>query len=90
MSGTLLSLAQQYLEGRLSPVDFASKFIEGWKFERDSDLLVKDDPVLSELLSDVFSLADNFNPDEDREDYEFNELQFFQLVRDRVNEYRLI
>ncbi len=77
MSGTLLSLAQQYLEGRLRPVDFASKFIEGWRFERDSDLLVKDDPVLSELLSDVFSLADNFNPDEDREDYEFNELQFF-------------
>ncbi|WP_396018876.1 colicin immunity domain-containing protein [Erwinia aphidicola] len=43
--------------------------------ECDSNLLVQDDDNLSELLSSVFCIADMYNPDDDREEYEFNEEQ---------------
>lgn len=85
MSSALLSITKEYLTGQLGPSAFASKFIDGWKYERDSGLLLKDDPTLSELLSDIFSLADNFNADEDRESYELDDAEFFKSVFDRIN-----
>lgn len=85
MSNALLSLTKKYLTGQISPTAFASKFISDWKYERDSGLLLQDDPALGELLSDIFSLADNFNANEDRRSYEFDDVDFFKLISDCIN-----
>jgi len=55
------------------PGDFADEFISQWRHERDTKVSLSDAPKVSEALSSIFCLADMFNPNDDREDYEFDE-----------------
>jgi len=72
MSEALFKLAKEFVSGGISPGAFVEAFADGWREERDSGLLVKDDDVLSEKLSTIFCFADLYNPDEDREEYEYD------------------
>lgn len=72
MSQTLLNLAKEFVSGGLAPEAFVEAFADGWRAERDSGLLVQDDDALSEKLSTIFCFADLYNPDEDREEYEYD------------------
>lgn len=72
MSVTILEFARSFVEGRLSADDFAKSYIELWKIERDKNLLQQDEDNLSECLSSIFCLADLYNPDSDRDDYELD------------------
>jgi Bacterial self-protective colicin-like immunity len=73
MSLSLLKLAKKFTEGNLSSEDFVEKFAIQWREERDSGSILLDADNLSEKLSTIFCLADLYNPDEDREDYEYDE-----------------
>ncbi|UTZ29660.1 colicin immunity protein [Vibrio campbellii] len=73
MSVTLLAMAQSFCKERLNAEQFVDAYIEVWKFERDAGIADKDDAVLSECLSSIFCLADLYNPEEDRSDYELDE-----------------
>jgi hypothetical protein len=75
MSEQLLSLARGFVAGVTHPTDFADKYIDVWKAERDSGRLLEDSPALSAALSSIFCLADLYNPADDRESYEFDENQ---------------
>jgi hypothetical protein len=75
MSLNLLEIARKLTEGDLSPEDFIEKFSIQWREERDSGSTLLDPDDLSEKLSTIFCLADLYNPDEDREDYEYDEHQ---------------
>ncbi|WP_456310122.1 colicin immunity domain-containing protein [Serratia proteamaculans] len=66
---------------------FADSYMTKWKIERDSNLLVQDDDKLSELLSSVFCITDMYNPDNDREEYEFNEDQLRHEINKIVTNY---
>lgn len=59
-----------------------------WKGERDSNLLKQDNDNLSELLSSVFCVADMYNPDNDREEYEFNDEQLWNEVNNLMIDYK--
>lgn len=61
------------MEGGIPTQEFVDAYIDNWRKERDSDELLKDDAVTSEKLSSLFCIADLFNPEEDREEYEFDE-----------------
>jgi hypothetical protein len=61
--------------------DFANQFIEQWKQERDSVKDMPDADELSECLSSIFCLADLYNPEEEREDYELDEQELRYEVR---------
>ena len=73
MSKDLIELAKRFVSNDLSADRFSDEFIECWKRERDDGRLLQDPPTESEMLSSIFCLADLYNPQPDREEYEFDE-----------------
>jgi hypothetical protein len=73
MSKKLLESVEQFLRGSIPVDEFVDEYVDGWRAERDSDELLADDPTTSEKLSSIFCVVDLYNPDEDREEYEFDE-----------------
>lgn len=85
MSLTLLEFTKSFLKNRLEPKIFAEAYIELWKIERDLNLILQDPPLLSEVLSTIFCISDNYYPDEDRLESEFNSEQLYQHVQAELN-----
>jgi Bacterial self-protective colicin-like immunity len=73
MSEELLEFAQKIIDSEISANKFVNEFMDKWREERDSGMFSKDNPQLSEKLSSIFCLADLYNPEEDREEYEYDE-----------------
>ena len=73
MSLIILEFARSYVAGRLRAEVFSEAYIELWKIERDRNILQLDGPALSECLSSIFCAADMYEPDESREEYEFDD-----------------
>ncbi|MES2661949.1 MAG: colicin immunity domain-containing protein [Pseudomonadota bacterium] len=84
MSMTVLALAKSFTEEKLSAEQFSNSYMEIWKFERDSNLLQKDDSSLSECLSTIFCLADLYNPEINRDEYELDEKQLRVKVAESI------
>lgn len=80
MSLTVLSLAKSFCKERLSAEQFSSAYKELWRYERDAHILQQDNARLSECLSSIFCLADLYNPEPDREEYEFSEDQLREKI----------
>ena len=89
MSVTILALAKLFVAERLSGKEFTNSFIELWKFERDNALLQIDKDDVSECLSSVFCLADLYNPNPDRDDYELDEDQLRVEIKELITKFRL-
>ncbi|WP_299007294.1 colicin immunity domain-containing protein [uncultured Shewanella sp.] len=83
MSRTLLALAESFVNERLSADDFANAYMELWKFECSSHILLEDEDRLSECLSSIFCLADSYYPS-DREEYELDESQLKEKVAHQI------
>jgi hypothetical protein len=81
MSTELYAFAEQFAIGQIPADNFADEFITRWKEERDAGMLTKDTPEASERLSSIFCVADLYNPDPDRKDYELDELQLRERVK---------
>lgn len=81
MSHDLTVIATQFAEGKISAIDFVNDYISQWKQERDNGELLKDPPEVSEALSTVFCLADLYNPETDREEYEFDDERLRQKIK---------
>lgn len=81
MSKQLLNLVKQFLRGDTPVAEFVDSYIDAWRSERDSGAILEDDPVTSEKLSSIFCVADLYNPENDREKYEFDEGQLRNEVR---------
>lgn len=81
MSQELADFATRFVEGKVAAETFADEFIDRWKQERDDGRLLQDSSELSERLSTVFCFADLYNPRDDREDYEFDEVTFRTKVQ---------
>ena len=73
MSKTLQDHIRRFLARETSITVFVDQFIDEWRRERDSGELPLDAPVVSRLLSSAFCIADMYNPNDDREAYEFDE-----------------
>lgn len=82
MSLTVLALAKSFVSERLSADQFSDAYIEIWKFEGAMGLLQEDEIKLNECLSSIFCLADLYNSEPDRDEYELDEEQ----LRVRVSE----
>jgi len=68
----------------LHPYDsstFCDQFIRRWKDEGDRGELQPDDNKTSEALSSIFCLADLFNPDNNREQYELDEQGLLREIK---------
>lgn len=87
MSQLLKNYIDSFISKDITADVFADSYMTKWKIERDSNLLVQDDDNLSELLSSVFCIADMYNPDNDREEYEFNEDQLRHEINKIITNY---
>lgn len=87
MSQSLKCYINSFIAKDISANCFADSYMTKWKSERDNGLLGKDDDNLSELLSSVFCLADMYNPDDDREEYEFSDEQLWDEVNKLLINY---
>lgn len=85
MSSLLFDFSKSFVDGRLSAAIFSEAYIELWRIERDSENILNYDDKLSECLSSIFCLADMYNPDDDREEYEFNEDQLRSEIRKLIS-----
>lgn len=81
MSQDLTAFARMFAEGSVSADDFASDYLDRWKNERDDGRLLTDPPEVSEALSSIFCLADLYNPQSDREEYEYDEPKLRQEIK---------
>lgn len=89
MSQQLLTLTNDLLTRKIPASAFAESFISRWRKERDDGILLKDKDNLSECLSTIFCLADLYNADEVREEYELNAEQLCQRVQDTFVKHKL-
>jgi hypothetical protein len=83
MSRALYEFAKRFADGEIRADVFADAFIERWKQQRDSGPhpRAEDDDEMSERLSTIFCLADLYNPEADRADYELDEFRLRSEVR---------
>lgn len=88
MSLDLKHYIDNFISGKIEANEFADNYMCQWKQERDSNLLGNDEDNLSELLSSTFCVADMYNPDEDRDEYEFNDVQLLNEVNKLVLVYK--
>ena len=83
MSGQLYEFARRFAASEIPAEAFADPFMERWKQERDSapDTALTDSDAVSESLSTIFCLADLYNPEAEREEYELDESGLRSEVR---------
>lgn len=84
MSLSLLELAKKFTKGDLSSEEFVEKFAMQWREERDSGSVLLDADDLSEKLSTIFCFIDLYNPDSNREDYEYDEHRLHTEVENTI------
>ncbi|WP_338846794.1 colicin immunity domain-containing protein [Massilia sp. W12] len=89
MSKELVLITNKFLIGEISAIDFVEIYIEKWRSERNAGLLLKDEPNLSETLSTIFCYADLFNPENDREPYEYDECTLKNNIKKLIAEKKL-
>lgn len=64
----------EFIKGNVPVEEFSDEYQRKWKEERDiEDTLLQDDAALSEVLSSIFCIVDQYDPDEDRGDNEYDE-----------------
>lgn len=88
MSNLILDFARSFTDERLSASAFAKAYIELWRIERDKKSILNYDEKLSECLSTIFCLADLYNPDIDRDDYELDDEQLRSKVLELIKELK--
>ena len=84
MTIQLYEFAKRFVAGEIPADDFADPFMEKWKRERDAVSDIGDSDEISERLSSIFCLADLYNPNADREDYELDESALRSEVRKKL------
>lgn len=77
----LLRLVDDFLENKINACDFVESYQLRWKLERDDNRLKEYPDLLSECLAGIFCAAEMFEPDNDREPYEFDE----PLLRNEIS-----
>ena len=86
MSESLFNYAKDFVDGSFRAATFSDQYIKRWKQERDDGTLLDDSPRISEKLSSIFCLADLFNPENDREEYELDEVGLRRKVSEIIAE----
>lgn len=86
MSQKLLTFARSFINGEISAGDFADPYQMLWKAKGENGDLQKDNAQDSEKCSTIFCLADQFNPDDDRDKDEFDADELKARVRSVLDE----
>ncbi|WP_239423797.1 colicin immunity domain-containing protein [Snodgrassella communis] len=88
MSIIILEFARSLVNKRIAPQVFVEAYIELYRIERDNNLLIKDEDSISECLSTIFCLADLYNPESDRDEYELDDQQLIEQIEQELKKLR--
>lgn len=80
MSITLLNFIKAYLNERIDTHCFVNAYIELWRIERDLGISNIDEEKLSLFLASIFYISDLYNPEYDKEEFEFNDKELFEKI----------
>ena len=89
MTYTILEFVNSFVNSRLSADDFANAYLELWRIEREREVWKHKEYDLGGVLASIFCVADLYNPDDDKEDYEFNDDQLKHKVIELLKEHDL-
>ncbi|STY88590.1 MULTISPECIES: colicin immunity domain-containing protein [Moraxella] len=84
MSVTLLNFTKAYVAERIDASCFVNAYIELWRIEADLGLSIMDEEKLNLFLSSIFYMVDLYNPESDKEEYEFNEAELFSKISEEL------
>ncbi|OBX77154.1 colicin immunity domain-containing protein [Moraxella atlantae] len=87
MSLLLLEFTRTYTNEIIDASCFVEAYIQLWKIENKLGISVKDEEQLNLFLASIFYIADLYNPDSDKLDYEFNDEQLFEKVTSELLSY---
>ncbi|PIT08413.1 colicin immunity protein [Snodgrassella communis] len=88
MSIIILEFARSLVNERIAPQVFVEAYIELYRIERDNNLLIKDEDSISKCLSTIFCLADLYNPESDRDEYELDDQQLIEQIEQELKKLR--
>ncbi len=78
-----VAIAREFCDGLLNAEEFSSRFFNAFHVERDSGALVAFDE--NEILTTIFCNVDIFNPDNERDDYEIDQVTLLKRVKFLLN-----
>lgn len=81
---TLLNFTKAYVAERIDTNCFVNAYIELWRIERDLGLSIMDEEKLNLFLSSIFYMVDLYNPESEKEEYEFNDAELFSKVSEEL------
>ena len=87
MSVLLLNFTKAYLNERINTNCFVDTYIELWRIERDLGLATIDDERLNLFLSSIFYIVDLYNPDSEKEEYKFNDIELYSKIYEELALY---
>ncbi|MPW65039.1 colicin immunity domain-containing protein [Moraxella catarrhalis] len=87
MSVLLLNFTKAYLNERINTNCFVDAYIELWRIERDLGLANIDDERLNLFLSSIFYIVDLYNPDSEKEEYKFNDIELYSKISEELALY---
>lgn len=90
MSVNLINFAKEFVAAKVTANDFADAYIDKWRQERNKNILKNDAKDLSECASDIFILADCYNPENDRESYELDEKKLRTEVKSALVKFKFL
>lgn len=90
MSKRLIDFAKSFVESKINATNFAEPYILMWKEDRDAKTLSIDGQEIDEASSTIFCLADCYNPDLAREDYELDEPTLRREVKATLKKFKLL
>lgn len=89
MSITILEFVRAFVNDRLSADIFANAYMELWKIERDGGTLKNYESNVDECLSSIFCVADLYNPEIDREEYELDSIGLKNEIKNIMKKNKL-
>ncbi|MCU1790157.1 colicin-D [Pectobacterium polaris] len=90
MSNKLIDFARGFVESKMNADDFSDSYILMWKEERDANRLSIDGKEVDEASSSIFCLADCYNPESDRDNYEFDEVSLRKEIKATLEKFKLL
>ncbi|MDF7670428.1 colicin immunity domain-containing protein [Orbaceae bacterium ESL0721] len=86
MSLITLEFIKSFVNGRITSTVFTEAYMELYRIERDNNILIKEDKRVGQCLSTIFCLADLYNPSLNRADYELDDDQLIEQVKNELNQ----
>lgn len=90
MSKKLIDFARNFIASNIDADEFADPYIAMWKAERNARQLTIDGPDVDEASSSLFCLADSYNPDVRREEYELDDNALRAGVKATLEKFNLL